>query len=235
MLRARRAWALSCLLAALSTQAAAFVPPTSFILRRMAAKVSGLRGLSAEVGGELDVSGAWTSAQGRLHIAAPDRFRLELTHAGGRTVETWLGAARSLQGAGQAQTSTAKASHPVVALFFGNARAYLGEVGIDASTVTLGRHGAQVCWVIGSKAEDASKPQLWIDKETFLPVRILTFDGEPRRASEWRFDGYERGAAGGFPRQLEQHVDGKRVLRVGIVSADTTRVPSDSLFTTTAP
>ena len=232
----RHPWALGGALAliALCVQASAFVPPASFILRRMAAKFSGLRGVTATVGGEMEVRGDLVAVQGKLHLAAPDRFRLDLKHDKGEVQETWLGGSKSIRSGGAAQTFATK-SHPLVALFLGNARAYLGEAGIDASVISLGRTGTFVCWVIGAKAEDNTKPQLWIDKDTFLPVRVLTFEGEPRRAVEWRMDGYDRAYGAAFPRQLEQRIEDKRVLRIGLVSADTTRVPSESLFTSAAP
>ena len=52
-------------------------------------------------------------------------------------------------------------------------------LGIDLDVVSLGRFKERIAYVIGARYPDESVPQLWVDKETFSPIRvILSCDGE---------------------------------------------------------
>ena len=50
-------------------------------------------------------------------------------------------------------------------------QSHLMNMGIDVSVSSLGRFGDQLVFVVGAKYPDLSVPQIWIDKETFLPAR----------------------------------------------------------------
>lgn len=47
----------------------------------------------------------------------------------------------------------------------------LSSSGIDTKVVSLGRNGDQIVYIIGAQPWELDKPQLWLDKVTFLPVR----------------------------------------------------------------
>ncbi len=49
----------------------------------------------------------------------------------------------------------------------------LKTLGVDLSVSSLGRFNGKIVYIIGAKYPDNSKPQLWIDKETFRPIRLL--------------------------------------------------------------
>ena len=51
--------------------------------------------------------------------------------------------------------------------------------GVDVSTVSLGRYKGQVAFVIGAFAPDETVPQVWVDKETFLPMRWIVSPAPP--------------------------------------------------------
>lgn len=49
----------------------------------------------------------------------------------------------------------------------------LSELGVDASISSLGRFEDKIAFVIGAEYPDESVNQLWVDKETLLPLRLL--------------------------------------------------------------
>ena len=55
---------------------------------------------------------------------------------------------------------------------------HLSELHVDLNTVSLGKFKDKVAYVIGAKYPDDSVPQLWIEKDTFRPVRYVV--GAPR-------------------------------------------------------
>jgi hypothetical protein len=51
--------------------------------------------------------------------------------------------------------------------------AYLRRLGIDVGVSSLGRWEDDYCYVVGARFPDEEAPQLWVSKDTFLPVRLL--------------------------------------------------------------
>jgi len=49
----------------------------------------------------------------------------------------------------------------------------LEDLGIDFSVTSLGRFEGVICYVIGARYPDESVPQLWVTKDTFLPMRWI--------------------------------------------------------------
>lgn len=54
---------------------------------------------------------------------------------------------------------------------------FLKKNRIDDEVVSLGRHHRRVVYIIGAKPWETDRPQLWIDKELMVPVRLITLDG----------------------------------------------------------
>jgi hypothetical protein len=57
----------------------------------------------------------------------------------------------------------------------------LTELGVDVSISSLGRFEDKIAFVIGAEYPDESVNQLWVDKETLLPLRLILkgFGGSP--------------------------------------------------------
>lgn len=51
--------------------------------------------------------------------------------------------------------------------------AYLRQLDIDLDLTSLGRFEDNYCYVIGARYPDESAPQLWVQKDTFRPMRLL--------------------------------------------------------------
>lgn len=52
----------------------------------------------------------------------------------------------------------------------------LASIDIDASISSLGRFEDQIAFVLGAKYPDASRSQAWIEKESFIPLRLLLIE-----------------------------------------------------------
>lgn len=51
----------------------------------------------------------------------------------------------------------------------------LSNAGIDTLVTSLGRNEDQIVYIIGAQPWELDKPQLWLDKVSFLPVRTRLF------------------------------------------------------------
>jgi len=47
------------------------------------------------------------------------------------------------------------------------------QLGVDLSITTLGRFEDKIAFVLGAKYPDESANQLWVDKDTLLPIRLI--------------------------------------------------------------
>ncbi|MEM1026008.1 MAG: hypothetical protein AAGD10_06920 [Myxococcota bacterium] len=89
--------------------------------------------------------------------------------------------------------------------------AFLSHHGIDASIVSLGRQQRRPVYIIGAPAGQLDVPQLWLDKELLVPVRLVMRSSEGTR--EIRLLGFHGPVTGPFfPEEIEERV-GERLLR----------------------
>ena len=106
-------------------------------------------------------------------------------------------------------------------------------VGVDTKVISLGRLGETVCYVIGARAWEPEKPQVWLDKGNMSPVRtIIPNKGADKTLLiETRLLEYGQGPAGaGIPRVFEEYHDGKLVRRAEVVSSQTDQNLPETLF-----
>ena len=89
--------------------------------------------------------------------------------------------------------------------------------GVNPEVVSLARFDGRVAWLIGSKPWETDKPQLWLDKDSLLVVRVVKFqkkaDGALQKLDE-RYLGWGSPVGGNwFPATVEVWVDDKLVQR----------------------
>ena len=94
----------------------------------------------------------------------------------------------------------------------GNAKtkAFLSRHNIDTSVVSMNRLGERVAFVIGAKHGEMDKPQLWIDKQLRVPIRLITNE----KGARWdmRLLGYGSGATSEWmPYRIELYQNDKLV------------------------
>jgi len=94
-----------------------------------------------------------------------------------------------------------------------------GTLGVDQATVTLSRLGRRAAWVVGAKPQELQKPQLWFDKETSRPIRVIAKWG----GQTWdiRFDDPAAIATGGrHPRVVEVWLGAQRQLAMRLMAGE---------------
>ena len=82
----------------------------------------------------------------------------------------------------------------------------LSLLGIDTSVSSLGRFQDKIAYVIGAKYPDESVPQIWLDKNTFQPVRwiIIGKDNKSNRdVLEIRYGDWKRTYKTWYPMHIE--------------------------------
>src|SRR5258708_3299970 len=86
----------------------------------------------------------------------------------------------------------------------GRGSAFLRSRGIDESVVSLSRLDKRASFVIGAKPWESKKPQLWVDKEFFLPSRLVEVDKQSGSITDTRLLGYGSAATGEwYPQRIE--------------------------------
>jgi len=114
---------------------------------------------------------------GVLYYRHPDRFRSEVSAPGGEQIRVVSpeGAISVADGKIISETE-APLDHFKDLLFYRDTEALLkrlSEFHIDLDIVSLGRFKDKIAYVIGAKYPDESVPQVWIEKDTFRPIRYV--------------------------------------------------------------
>lgn len=98
----------------------------------------------------------------------------------------------------------------------------LRAAGIDLSTSSIGRLEKQLVFIIGAQYPDESRPQLWVDKETFRPIRWIVSGRSAEAAScelEFRYSNWRRFAELWYPMQVQVWQKGELVRTMAAISA----------------
>ncbi len=104
--------------------------------------------------------------------------------------------------------------------------------GVDTSVISLGRLNGRVAFVIGARSWEKDKPQVWIDKDLFLPLRFILPQSQgssvlvDTRLLEWG----SAVAANWFPRVIERYRDAKLVSRSEVTEVQRNQKLPETLF-----
>ena len=107
----------------------------------------------------------------------------------------------------------------------------LNRLGVETAISSLGRLEEKVVFVLGARYPDESVSQLAIDKETFLPVRLLLVDSDADAVGhrlETVYENWQKVQSGWFPFQVRFIVNGRlaREIRVADLRINPS-IPSD--------
>ena len=96
--------------------------------------------------------------------------------------------------------------------------ARLMTLGIDVTVSSLGKYDEQLALVIGAEFPDETVPQVWIDKETFYPLRMLIPSVHDNRTGmlEIRYTDWQKIENTLYPMQIEFIQDGIRVRAIEV-------------------
>jgi hypothetical protein len=97
----------------------------------------------------------------------------------------------------------------------------LSNLGIDISVSSLGRFDGRLSLVVGAEFPDETVPQVWIDKETFQPLRIIVFGAKspystPTGFVEIRYSNWQQIGKISYPMQIEFIQDGVTVRAIEV-------------------
>jgi outer membrane lipoprotein-sorting protein len=82
----------------------------------------------------------------------------------------------------------------------------LSSLGVDVYVSSLGRFQDKIVYVIGAEYPDEAVPQIWLDKDTFQPVRWLIIDNDNknnRDVLEIRYEDWKRTHKAWYPMHIE--------------------------------
>lgn len=93
----------------------------------------------------------------------------------------------------------------------------LARLGVDISVSSLGRFDGRIAFVIGARYPDETRSQVWIDKETFQPLRWLVRnpDDPPGTGVEIRYRNWAKNGPIQYPMQVLFFQDGRLVREIG--------------------
>jgi hypothetical protein len=217
--RARQVALLTCFLAfaapAIPRPAAAYVLPSEAILSSCARRRAQLAFRNLILEGSRRVGKAGDRPDETVYevIRPGVGHREEWKGPDGVTVTLTLGQKRWRWKEGEHGPAQERARADVITTFLSNVdddpgarrgMSLLQAYGIDDNQVSLSRLGHSVAYVIGAKPWDSTKPQLWIDKNLRLPVRLIEVDAKTKAVTDTRFLDYSSGQTGEwYPRRIE--------------------------------
>jgi hypothetical protein len=80
----------------------------------------------------------------------------------------------------------------------------LTALGVNTFVTSLGRFGDDLVVILGARYPDESRPQVWLDKDSFLPLRwIIRPDGHPDGPFEAHFLAWQKAGQQWYPRRIE--------------------------------
>jgi hypothetical protein len=219
----------------------AYVLPTDFLMREVAEhrRRTGLRDLSVQL--QTEINNGESQIEERLYLKQPERMRLQR-----ETTPEYVYVEKEglrAEGTPKLRRLSGPPTDLLALLFFPKGDdldqvsqhmvAGLRAAGIDITTVSLARNGDEVAYVVGAQPWEVIKPQVWIDKEKFVPVRCVFQVPTAGKTSklEMRLSEYGSAVTGDFfPRVIESYRDNVLLRRAEVVSVQTNENLSESLF-----
>lgn len=174
-----------------------------------------------------------------LYYGFTDKFRSDVTGIDNHKRIFVLSPEGAVIVSGQAVVSEAE---PVVYAYkdlllyrdFGLTREKLKSCGIDVETSSLGRFDGRVAYVVGAAYPDLSVPQLWIDKTSFRPTRLILkyAEGAEKKAEtvEVRYRHWRKFQKYWYPMRIEIFVDDRLDRFMEVTKTDVNPVFSTDLF-----
>lgn len=236
------AWLVLALALPLWPKAAqAYILPADFLCRLVSdSHKNALKDVTLTM--SLEVPEGASAQEERLYIKRPERMRW----VSGATGQNVLVAREALQAelvankmvaSGPTQELLAVLLFPKGKDLDDTSQRMLGAIaslGVDTALVTLARHADGVAYIIGAHVWEPNKPQVWIDKASYMPVRLRTVDraraheapaGTPFMR-ELRLLNY----AAGLPRLLELYENDQLVRRSEVTQVTINQNLPESLF-----
>lgn len=237
----RAAFALTFLFATFVAPASyAYLPPSTFIIGKMAEKRAALALIDLDVRMQTQYQERGVAElDEHLQIKRGGKLRLTRQEEDGEHVVIYRdGQLYQLPPAGTA-TVDKPGFEPLVDLLVPKAQAaeaaktellaLVQKLGVDANHLQLRRFSSRVAFVLG---EDG-KPQLWIDKDNFLPVRVVYRGTLAGAEGLWDVQLREFGGVGSgdiLPRVIDRSFGGKPISHSEVEKVSVNQKLADHLF-----
>ena len=225
----RVAIAFTFLLGALTARA--YILPTSFLLERMASKRT-----------KMDVRRLKVTMQCNQGSQAPHQEILYLKNTGlvrrerGNDIVEICRKGKCWRKEGKAKATQLPKWSYLTYIYFVEVNAkgsrYQGlfqSLGIDTKVNTMSRFHSRLAIILGAKNWERDRPQFWLDKDWFLPLRLMVKDGSTLMDILWIGWGTKTGGDW-FPEKLETRADGKTTEHCQVTEVKTGVSMPESMF-----
>lgn len=105
----------------------------------------------------------------------------------------------------------------------------LESLKINTGRDTIARFHGRVAIVLGAKEWERDRPQFWLDKDTFLPLRLMVKENQALVEILW-IDWGSRAGGDWFPSVIEVRSDGKIQERCETIKVEAQSPVPDELF-----
>lgn len=109
----------------------------------------------------------------------------------------------------------------------------LSDSGINPMVSSLGRFDGETVYVLGAHYPDMSLPQLWLDKETFRPIRLLFPNRSGQGGSpgvEFRYLQWQKNRKLWYPMQIQCHQNDRLIREMIVEEMIMNPLISDDVF-----
>ncbi len=103
------------------------------------------------------------------------------------------------------------------------------SVNVDTKVNTLTRAGSRLAVVLGAKEWERDRPQFWLDKDRYLPLRLMVEEKKHLIDIQWSQWG-SRTTGDWFPQRIEVRSDGELIDACTVDALDANKAMSPDLF-----
>jgi outer membrane lipoprotein-sorting protein len=221
----------------------AYLLPTEFLIAQMAERRSKMEVRDITVMLTAEIDGEDQPVEERIYLKDPERMRLErqkdeeaaavYIEREGRRAQGDASAVKLLKGPSTEMLAALLMPRGAnIDAMRDRTMANLAALGIDTKTVSITIHGSDArdtAYVIGAKPWETDKPQIWLDSNSFLPIRLISF--VDRVKHETRFLDYGSAGTGDwFPRVIENYRGGELVRRAEVSDIKVNQDLPETLF-----
>lgn len=160
-----------------------------------------------------------TAVQETLSYRFPVAFRSEFASAAGDHIQIYSNGRALTVVDGRIVSDTESELDHYKDIFLFNTREllinHLSQLGVAVDVSSVGRFQGRIAYVLGAQYPDETVPQLWLDKETFRPIRWLlkpASAGNLSKALEVRYGDWRKVSSIWYPERIEFYL-GDRLLR----------------------
>jgi hypothetical protein len=174
-----------------------------------------------------------------LNYIFPDRFRSEIAYQNTRRIHV-VTRGQALTVVGDTISPDPEAHYDLYKdlLLFDSAlllEKTLYVHGIDVEITSLGRLGDRVVFVIGARYPDESVSQVWVDQESFVPLRWLSVQsssaaGQHEDRWDFLYSLWQQVGGAHYPFQVETFHNKQLIRRIRVTKADANADIDGGLF-----